>query len=126
HALVVHGHDGLDEISLGAPTSVIELRRGALEAYQITPEDFGIGAASAAEFLVADVGDAAEVLRRALGGAPGPARDVLALNAGAAIYAGQGAPSLAAGVRLADQVLASGRALDTIEQLRLASQQPTV
>jgi anthranilate phosphoribosyltransferase len=123
HALVVHGHDGLDEISLGAPTSVIEVRGGALQSYQIAPEDFGICAAGAARFLTADVRDAMEILRRALSGEPGPAGDVLALNAGAAIYAGQGADSLADGVRLAQDVLASGRVLETIEQLRIASQQ---
>ncbi|HLW69035.1 MAG TPA: anthranilate phosphoribosyltransferase [Candidatus Binataceae bacterium] len=123
HALVVHGLDGLDEISLSAPTSVIEMRRGTLDSYRIAPENFAIEGASAAQFLTADAGDAMEILRHALGGEPGPARDVLALNAGAAIYAGQGAASLAEGVRIAQEVLASGRALVTIEQLRVASQE---
>jgi anthranilate phosphoribosyltransferase len=122
HALVVHGHDGLDEISLGAPTSVIEVRGGKLDSYEISPEQFRIHAASAAQFLTADIGDALEILRRALGGEPGPAREVLALNAGAAIYAGGGADSLADGVQYASAVLASSRALETLEQLRIASE----
>jgi anthranilate phosphoribosyltransferase len=123
HAMVVHGFDGLDEVSLGAPTAVIEVRRGALESYRIAPEDFAIQAASAAKFLIADVRDAMEILRRALGGEPGPARDVLALNAGAAIYTGRQAESLADGVRIAREALLSGRALATIERLRVTSQE---
>jgi anthranilate phosphoribosyltransferase len=122
HAIVVHGLDGLDEISLGAPTALIGVRGGRLTPSQISPEDFGIRGASAAEFLIDGVDDAMAILRRALAGEPGPARDVLALNAGAAIYVGQGAPSLAAGVRIAQDVLISGRALETIERLRVASQ----
>lgn len=125
-ALVVHGHDGLDEVSLGAPTSVIEVRGGHLDAYEIAPEQFDIRPASPAKFLTADVADALHILRRALGGDPGPAQDVLALNGGAAIYAADGANSLAEGVRIASEVLASGRALDTLEQLRLASQNEVV
>jgi anthranilate phosphoribosyltransferase len=121
HALVVHGNDGLDEISLTAATSVVEIRRGDLHTYEISPEMFGVPLASAAEFLTADVNEAMALLERALRGEPGPARDVLALNAGAAIYTGDGARSLADGVRLARDILASGRALDTLQNLRTAS-----
>ena len=121
HAMVVHGNDGLDEISLSAPTRVVEVRSSELREYEIAPEDFALTPASAADFLAADVDDATEMLRRTLAGDPGPAQDVLALNAGAAIYVGGEATSLAEGVALARKILASGRALDTIERLRRAS-----
>ncbi len=126
HALVVHGNDGLDEISIASPTSVIEVRDGKLEEYTISPEMFGLSAASATALLIADRRESMELLRRTLSGDSGPARDVLALNAGAAIYAGNGAATLAEGVKQADAILRSGRALETIEKLRVASQQAAV
>lgn len=126
HAMVVHGNDGLDEISLGASTAVVEVREGSLREYEVTPEKFGLKPASPREFLTADVKEATEVLRRTLAGDPGPAQDVLALNAGAAIYVGGGASSLAEGVRLAREIIASGRALKTLEKMRRASQNEAV
>lgn len=126
HAMVVHGNDGLDEISLSAATRVVEVKGGELREYVIAPEEFGVSPASAAEFLAADAKDATEMLQRTLAGDPGPARDVLALNAGAAIYVGGGAASLADGVDLARKIIASGRALDTIERMRRASNGETV
>ena len=122
HAMVVHGNDGLDEISLGASTAVVEVRDGSLREYEVTPEMFGLTPASPREFLTADVKEATEVLRRTLAGDPGPAQDVLALNAGAAIYIGGGASSLAEGVGRAREIIASGRALETLEKMRRASQ----
>jgi anthranilate phosphoribosyltransferase len=121
HAMVVHGNDGLDEISLGTSTRVVEVNNGELREYKIAPEAFGLTPASAASFLTADAAEATELLRRTLAGDPGPAHDVLALNAGAAIYVGGGASTLAAGVDRAQEIIASGRALDTIEKLRRAS-----
>ncbi|MGH7932202.1 MAG: anthranilate phosphoribosyltransferase [Candidatus Binataceae bacterium] len=121
HAMVVHGNDGLDEISLGTSTQVAEVRAGEMREYEIAPEEFDLESASPAGFLAADAKEATEVLRHALAGDPGPAQDVLALNAGAAIYVGGGADSMATGVTIARRVLASGRALETIEKMRLAS-----
>ncbi len=121
HALVVHGHDGLDEISLAAPSSVIEITNGAVRRFEITPRAFGIREADPAALLTADAKEAVQILRAALAGDPGPARDILALNGGAAIYAGGGAPTLADGVRRAQEILAAGRPLATIERLRAAS-----
>ncbi len=118
HAMVVHGNDGLDEISLGTPSRVVEVIGGELREYNIAPEDFGLTPASAASFLTADAKEATEMLQRTLAGDPGPAQDVLALNAGAAIYVGDGAATLADGVGLARKIIASGRALETIERLR--------
>ena len=122
HAMIVHGNDSLDEISLGASTAVVEVRHGSLREYEVTPEMFGLKPASPRDFLTADVKEATEVLRRTLAGDPGPAQDVLALNAGAAIYVGGGASSLAEGVGLARKIIASGRALETVEKMRAASQ----
>ena len=126
HAMVVHGSDGLDEISLSASTRVVEMKGGELREYEIAPEEFGLAPASAAEFLAADAKDATELLRRTLAGDPGSAHDVLALNGGAAIYVGGGAAALAQGVSLARKIIASGRALDTIERMRRASNGETV
>jgi anthranilate phosphoribosyltransferase len=123
HAMVVHGNDGLDEISLATSTRVIEVRRGEFNEYEISPQEFGFQSAGPAEFLTTDTRNASEILRVALAGEPGSAGDVLALNAGAAIYVGGGAKTLAEGVRRSSEILASGRALDTLEALRAASQQ---
>ncbi|HXZ89325.1 MAG TPA: anthranilate phosphoribosyltransferase [Candidatus Binataceae bacterium] len=121
HAMVVHGNDGLDEISMGTATALVEVRDGELREFEMTPETFGLRAASPAEFLTADVKEATELLRRTLAGDPGAAHDVLALNGGAAIYVGGGAATLTGGVDQAHEILASGRALETLEKLRLAS-----
>ena len=109
HGMVVHGNDGLDEISLGAPTRVAEVLGGELREYEITPEEFGIKAAAPLAFLTGDVKEAAEMLRRTLAGDGGPAQDVIALNGGAAIYAGGGAAAMAEGVRIAQEILADGQ-----------------
>jgi anthranilate phosphoribosyltransferase len=122
-AMVVHGDDGLDEISLGSSTRVVEVRGGELDEYQVSPLDFGLVPASPAQFLAADTRSAAELLQATLAGDPGPAADVLALNAGAAIYVGRGTKTLAEGVKRARELLASGRALETLEAMKEASQQ---
>ena len=123
HGLVVHGNDGLDEISLGAPTRVVEVRAGETREYEITPEEFGIKAAAPTMFLTGEVKEAAAMLRDTLAGDAGPAQDVIALNGGAAIYVGGGAATMAEGVALARKILASGQALETIEKMRAASNQ---
>jgi anthranilate phosphoribosyltransferase len=123
HGMVVHGNDGLDEISLGAPTRIVEVRAGETREYEITPEEFGIKAAAPTMFLTGEVKEAAEMLRDALAGDAGPAQDVIALNGGAAIYVGGGAATMAEGVALARKILASGQALETIEKMRVASNQ---
>jgi anthranilate phosphoribosyltransferase len=123
HGVVVHGNDGLDEISLGAPTRIVEVRGGEMREYEIAPEEFGINAAAPTMFLTSEVKEAAELLVRALAGDAGPAQDVIALNGGAAIYAGGGSKTMAEGVTKAQRILESGRATETIEKLRVASNQ---
>jgi len=122
HAMVVHGCDGLDEISPGAPTRVAESRgREEIREYEIAPDDFGLGRNAPETLAAADAARATAMLTAALAGGAGPAQDVLALNAGAAIYVGGKAQSLKSGVALARDIIASGRALETIEKMRAAS-----
>ncbi len=121
HAMVVHGADGLDEISLAAPTRVAEVRSGAITEFEVRPHDLGFAPARTEELAVSDPAHASEVLRRTLAGADGPAQDVLALNAAAALYVGGRAASLKEGAALAREVLRAGAALKVIERMRLAS-----
>jgi anthranilate phosphoribosyltransferase len=110
HALVVHGQDGLDELSLGAATLVGELKDGQVTEYELHPEDFGLAMAATRRLRVADANESAAMLRGVLGGQHGAARDIVLLNAGAALYAAQRASSIADGIELARQAIDSGAA----------------
>ena len=122
HALVVHGDDGIDEISTAAPTRLFEVRKGAaLSEYKIEPQRFGV--ARSRPVRVASAAEGKQALQAALAGDPGPAQDLLALNSGAAIYVGGAARSLEEGVERGREILAAGRALETLERLRCASQE---
>lgn len=110
HVLIVHADDGLDEISIGAPTSVAELRHGKVQTYRITPEQFGIDRADLSTLAVDSVAASLQMLEAVLDNQPGPARDIVMLNSGAAIYAANITPTLADGVTAAGQVLADGAA----------------
>ncbi len=110
HALVVWGRDGMDEISLGAATQVAELRDGAVREYEVHPEDFGIAMAASRNLRVDDADGSRAMLLAALDDQPGLPREIVALNAGAALYAADAAADIAAGVARARQVLASGAA----------------
>jgi len=106
--MVVHSDDGLDEISIAAPTQVAELREGQLSVYQITPEDFGLQRSSLESLRVDSAARSLEMIQAIFDGLPGPAADLLALNAGAAIYVAGLEPTLAEGVSRAQALLASG------------------
>ena len=121
HVMVVNAEDGLDEISIGAPTRVAELRDGEITEYTLRPEDVGLTTAALDTVRVADVAASAAMLRDVLAGTPGPARDIVLLNAGAAIFVGGGAPGLEAGVRRAAEVIDSGAARERLEQLQAVS-----
>lgn len=110
HVLVVHSEDGLDEVSLAAPTQVSELKGGKVTNYRIRPEDFGIPRQALDSLEVDGPQASIAMMELALTGAPGPARDMLALNAGAAIYAADVTVSLKDGVALAQKMLADGAA----------------
>ncbi len=116
-AMVCHGLDGLDEITLTDRTAVSEVRDGEIHEYTLDPRDFGFSLVEAAALRGGSPADNAHILRGVLQGTPGPARDVTLLNAGAAIYVGRQADSMAAGVQLARDVLDSGRALDVLRRL---------
>ena len=122
HVLVVHADDGLDEISLGAATQVAELRDGAVSCYRIEPEQFGLARVASERLTVADAAASVALLKEALAGTPGPARDIVALNAGAALYVAGLADSLVGGVQRAGEVLASGAALHRVGALAALSQ----
>ncbi|MFT7775835.1 anthranilate phosphoribosyltransferase [Roseateles sp.] len=116
HALVVYGKDGMDEISLGATTLVGELKDGAVREYEIHPEDFGFAMASNRSLKVEGPEQSRQMLIGVLDGQPGPARDIVLLNAGATLYAANVAASLPDGIARARQALDSGAArakLDT-------------
>ena len=117
HVLVVHAEDGLDEISIAAPTRVAELRDGAISTYTVTPEEFGMQRASLDVIAVADAAQSLAMIGAVFDDQPGPARDIVCLNAGAAIYAAGLTASLQQGVELASEVIASGKAKKTLASL---------
>jgi len=122
HVLVVNGEDGLDEISIAAPTFVAELKDGVISTYTITPEQFGFRCASLVSLGVASVQESLEIILSVLEGCPGAAAEIVALNAGAAIYAASLAGSLGAGVREAQRILATGAGKQKLDELVAVSQ----
>jgi anthranilate phosphoribosyltransferase len=116
HALVVASEDGLDELSIAAPTSVIEVRDGALERYTIAPEEVGLERAQPDEVPGGDPEANAATARRIFAGEPGGARDLAVFNAGAAIYAANHVRSLEEGVRAAEGAIDSGAVASLLER----------
>ena len=122
HVLVVHSDDGLDEISIGAETSVAELRNGEVTTYTLSPEQFGMQRSLLETITVASVEESLRVVRSVLANEAGPARDIVLLNAGAAIYAANLTTTIEAGIAAADAALASGEAAERLEHLATLSQ----
>ena len=122
HVVVVHARDGLDEISITERTDVAELKDGVIERYSIAPEDFGLARASLDAIRVDGPAQSLALLHGVLDDQPGPARDIVLLNAGAAIYAAGVADSLAAGIQRADQAIAGGQARQRFEALLALTQ----
>lgn len=125
HVLVVHGSDGLDEITLSGDTLVAELKDGEVREYRINPGQFGIGEHDGSMLKAQNREMSLAVLRRVLANEAGPARDIVVLNAGAALYAADVAHSLADGVERAREALASGRAAEKLEQFVQITQRLT-
>jgi anthranilate phosphoribosyltransferase len=117
HALVVYGRDGMDEVSLGAATMVGELKNGEISEYEIHPEDFGLPMASNRSFRVETPEQSKNIVMSVLANEPGPARDIVVLNAGASLYAANVAPSIREGIAKARGALESGAAKKKLEQL---------
>jgi len=116
-ALVVHGRDGLDEITITGPTLVAEVRNGDIRRYDISPEDFGLRTAAIAEIQGGDTNANAEIIRRIVAGERSPRRDVVLLNAAAALVVAGRADSISAAIPVAAQSLDSGAARGKLEKL---------
>lgn len=117
HVMVVHGDDGMDEISISAKTQVAELKDGEVTRYTLSPTDFGMEMADLAELKVDSVEQSLEMIQSVLGDTPGPALDIVALNAGAAIYVSGLAESMTVGVQMAQSAIADGRAAKVLDNL---------
>ena len=117
HALVVYGKDGMDEVSLGAATLVGELKGGEITEYEIHPEDFGMVMTSNRSLRVETAEQSKAMLLAVLDNEPGPARDIVLLNAGASLYAANVAPTMQTGVVQAGAALDSGAARARLDQL---------
>jgi anthranilate phosphoribosyltransferase len=125
-AWVVHGADGIDEISTTGYTKVSECRNGAVHTFYVHPADFGFQKAAPEDLKGGDAAENAAIVRRILAGEQGPPSDVVVLNAGAALFVAGRADSVAAGVRLARQALDSGAARATLDRMVSSSQQSEV
>ena len=116
-AMVVHGDEGLDEISLCGPTSVADWRDGAVHRYTLDPEEFGFEKCPADRLTAADPAECAAIVTAVLKGEPGPARDVVLLNSGAALCVSERVATIVDGIDLARERLDSGAALETLQHL---------
>lgn len=116
-ALVVHGADGLDEISITGESKVTELARGRIESYTVRPEDFGLKRAGLNEIQGGDAQKNAGIIMRVLEGQPGPCRDIVLLNAAAGFVASSRVENLEEGVRTASESIDSGKALAKLQHL---------
>lgn len=121
-ALVVHGVDGLDEVSLSGPTLVGELKDGEIHEYQIKPEDFGITPAPISDLQVADPAESIARMKAVLANEPGPSQDIVLLNAGAALYAAGHVASIALGIDQARQAIASDAARNKLNEFIACTQ----
>jgi anthranilate phosphoribosyltransferase len=117
HVMVVHGEDGMDEISISGATKVAELRDGEVTSYSIAPADFGMQAASVESLKVGSAEESLEKIRGVFADQAGAARDIVCLNAGAAIYVSGVGDSLAAGVDAARAAIADGKAAAVLDSL---------
>ncbi|MEM8844721.1 MAG: anthranilate phosphoribosyltransferase [Pseudomonadota bacterium] len=122
-ALVVHSEDGLDELSIAAPSNVTELNNGDIKSYQVTPEEMGLSRSSLDDIQVEDVSQSADIIKNILDGKLGVAADIVALNAGAAIYVADKTETLEVGVRTAQERIRSGAAKEKLSQLILFTNQ---
>jgi anthranilate phosphoribosyltransferase len=123
HALVVHSHDGLDEISPAAPTHVCEVHGSDIREYDLTPEDLGIGRYALDAIAGGDAAENARIVRRILEGELGARREVVVANAGAALYVSGAVATLREGVELARRAIDDGRAAAKLEELIAATRE---
>jgi anthranilate phosphoribosyltransferase len=125
HVMIVHAEDGLDEISIGAPTDIVEYRNGEFRSFRISPEDFGLARADIKSLAVESAAQSLAMIRDAFSNKPGPARDIVTLNAGSAIYCSGLSSTLTDGVARATAAIKSGAALTKLDALvRCAGTRP--
>jgi len=117
-AMVVHGRDGLDEITTTCETYVAELKEGTIREYSIKPEDFGIKKASLEDIKGGDISKNVDIALRVLNGKKGPERDIVLLNAGASIYVTGLVDNLKDGIKKGEESIESGKALKKLEDLK--------
>jgi anthranilate phosphoribosyltransferase len=117
HVMVVHADDGMDEISISSPTRVAELKDGEVSSYSVTPGDFGMQTTAVDALKVNSAEESLVMIHRVLADQAGPARDIVCLNAGAAIYVSGCAATLAEGVDAARAAISSGKAAAVLENL---------
>jgi anthranilate phosphoribosyltransferase len=122
HALVVHGREGLDEISVEGATLVAELKDGTVREYEIHPNDFGIDTAASSSFKVANADESKQMVTDVLDNRPGAAHDIVCLNAGATLYVAGVAADIAAGVAMAKTCISSGAARAKLHAFIAATQ----
>jgi len=115
--LVVHAEDGLDEISIGSATHIAELKDGEISCYQIEPEQFGMQRTPVTQLAIHNAQESLAVINAVFDGEIGPARDIVVLNAGAAIYAADLVPSLVDGIQRAKTVIDNGQAKQKLQDL---------
>jgi anthranilate phosphoribosyltransferase len=116
HAMVVHGEDGIDEITICGNTSICELKDGDIKKYTIAPENYGFQKAAPGALKGGDAKENAAILRNVLSGAPGPKQGVVLMNAAAVLYAGDKVANLDQGIILAREAINSGRAMAKLEE----------
>lgn len=116
-AMVVHGEDGLDEITLTGKTKVCDLKDGNIEQYEIDPRTYGIEICSKDTLVGGDAKENADIIKSVLSNQAGSALDVVLLNSAAALYVGKAADSFEEGIKLAREIIESGKALDKLQQL---------
>ncbi len=125
HVLVVHAEDGLDEISIGSTTTVAELKDGEVTTYTVQPEDFNLARSNIAQFNVNNAQESLQIINAVFAGESGAARDIVVLNAGAAIYVADLANTLADGVKLAQTHIDNGDAQKKLDALVALSNSKT-
>ena len=116
NAMVVYGQDKLDEISMSAPTTVCEIKDGVFNNYVIQPEDFGYSRCKKEDLEGGTPAENAEITRAILNGEKGPKRDAVALNSGAALYIAGKAATIREGVKMAEELIDSGKAKEKLEE----------
>jgi len=117
HVMVVHSEDGMDEISIGAPTYIAELKNGEVKTYTIQPEDYGMNRHPITDLAVASAEESLTMVNSVLNGDKGPATDIVILNAGAAIYTAGLAEDLQSGIKKATTIITSGAAASKLDEL---------